>query len=87
MEFIDILGLVAGIFTSASLVPQLVKTIKEKKAQDVSVFMFIVLLAGNGLWIYYGLEKEDIAIITTNMLSIGLNIAMLICKFKYKDNN
>lgn len=84
MQFIDILGLVAGICTSSSLVPQLIKTIKTKKAGDVSLFMFLVMLTGNSLWIYYGIHKSDIAIISTNILALGLNITMLILKFKYK---
>lgn len=86
MEFVDGLGLLAGICTSASLIPQLVKTVKAKKAQDVSLFMFIVLLAGNSLWIYYGFHKSDVAIISTNIFSLTLNIVMLFLKYKYKDN-
>jgi MtN3 and saliva related transmembrane protein len=84
MEFIEILGLVAGICTSSSLLPQLIKTIKTKEAQDVSVFMFIVMLTGNSLWIYYGFAKSDFPIIATNFLALGLNIAMLVLKYKYR---
>ena len=86
MKFIDILGLVAGACTSSSIIPQLVKTIKTKKAQDVSIFMFIVMLTGNALWVYYGFSKSDTAVIATNILALSLNIAMLICYFKYKTN-
>ena len=87
MEFIQILGLTAGIFTSSSVVPQLVKTIQEKKASDVSWVMFIVLITGNSLWIYYGLKKSDIPIASTNIFSLTLNVAMLYCKWKYKKTN
>jgi len=85
MKFIEILGLVAGICTSSSLLPQLIKTIKEKKAQDVSVVMFIVMLVGNALWVYYGFDKSDLPIIATNFLALGFNIAMLVCKFKFRN--
>lgn len=86
MEFIEILGLVAGICTSSASVPQIVTTIKKKKAQDVSPFMFMVLLIGNLLWVYYGFNKSDIPIITTNILAVALDIIMLILKYKYKEN-
>ncbi|REA64017.1 hypothetical protein DSL64_00150 [Dyadobacter luteus] len=86
MEFIDGLGLVAGICTSSAVIPQLVTTIKKKKASEVSMTMFIVLLTGNALWVYYGFDKKDIPIISTNLFTICLNIAMLFLKFKYKDN-
>lgn len=86
MKFIEVLGIVAGLCTSASVIPQLIKTIRTRKAADVSVFMFIVLLTGNSLWVYYGADKGDVPIIATNILSILLNIAMLFFKFKYKGN-
>jgi len=86
MKFIDMLGLVAGICTSSSLVPQIITTLKKKKAGEVSIIMFIVMLTGNALWIYYGFDKSDIAIISTNFLALSLNIFMLILKFRYKEN-
>jgi MtN3 and saliva related transmembrane protein len=87
MEFIDALGLLAGICTSSSLVPQLITTLKKKKASDVSFAMFIVLLSGNVLWVFYGFNKSDVPIIATNLFTICLNIAMLFLKYKYKDNH
>lgn len=84
MEFIQILGLTAGICTSSSVIPQLIKTIKEKKASDVSWIMFLVLIIGNTLWVYYGLKKSDIPIISTNIFSLMLNAAMLFCKWIYR---
>ena len=86
MEAIEILGLVAGICTSSALLPQLITTIKKKKATDVSVFMFIVMLTGNSLWTYYGFAKDDLPIILTNIYSMCLNIIMLFLKYKYRNN-
>jgi MtN3 and saliva related transmembrane protein len=85
MEFIDILGIVAGLCTSSSIIPQIVTTLKQKKAGEVSIFMFIVMMTGNALWIYYGFTKSDIAIISTNFLALGLNVVMLILKYRYRD--
>ena len=84
MDSIQILGLAAGICTSSSVIPQLLKTIQEKKASDVSWIMFIVLIVGNSLWIYYGFSKSDIPIISTNIFSLMLNTAMLLFKWKYR---
>lgn len=86
MDFIEGLGLVAGICTSSSLIPQLITTIKKKKASEISTAMFIVLLTGSALWVYYGIDKKDVPIIATNIFTICLNIAMLILKYKYKGN-
>jgi MtN3 and saliva related transmembrane protein len=85
MDLIDIIGIVAGIFTSSSIVPQIVKTLKKKKAGEVSVFMFIVMMTGNALWVYYGFDKSDIAIISTNFLALGLNITMVVLKYRFRN--
>lgn len=83
MNWIQIVGLVAGTLTSSSLIPQLIKTIKEKKAQDVSVGMLLVLMLGVATWVAYGLLREDLPIIITNSFSLLLNITMLVLRFKY----
>ncbi len=83
MESTEILGLVAGVCTSAASLPQIITTIKTKKAADVSPFMFIVLLTGNSLWVWYGFIKSDFPIIATNIVSIILSGVMLYLKFKY----
>ena len=84
MEMIEIVGLAAGVCTSSSVLPQLITTIRKKKAAQVSTAMFVVMLAGNALWVYYGVDKNDIPIVATNTFTVCLNIAMLILKFKYK---
>jgi MtN3 and saliva related transmembrane protein len=85
MQFEQILGLVAGICTSAASIPQIVKTIQNKKADDVSPLMFIVLLTGNVLWVFYGLKKSDLPIIATNIFSVMLDITMLFLRIKYRN--
>jgi MtN3 and saliva related transmembrane protein len=75
--FTEFIGLAAGICTAISLLPQIIKLIKEKKAQDISLFYLIVLLCGLSLWTYYGFLKDDLPIIATNLFSIVLNITMI----------
>ena len=86
MEFIEILGLAAGVCTSAASIPQIVTTVQKRKAEQVSPLMFAVLLTGNALWVYYGFAKSDLPIIATNIISVILDIVMLILRFKYKHN-
>ena len=85
MNWIKIIGLVAGLFTATSLLPQVIKTFKEKKAEQVSLFMLIVLLAGQILWIVYGFAKSDIPIIATNCFSLLVDILMIVLRIKFKN--
>jgi MtN3 and saliva related transmembrane protein len=83
----EIIGIIAGILTSSSLIPQLVKTIKTKEVKDISVMMFVTLMVGTGLWGYYGIIKNDLPIIVTNGFSCFLNGVMLLLKAKYGGRN
>jgi len=83
MDVTQIVGIVAGILTATSLIPQLVKIIKEKKADDVSPMMLIILMAGLGLWATYGIMKEDWPIIITNSFSFLLNTVVLFFRYRY----
>ena len=82
-KLIKTIGLVAGILTASSLLPQLVKTIKTKEAEDVAPFMFWMLVSGTGLWTFYGVLRDDLPIIITNAFSFSLNIVMLILRKHY----
>ena len=83
-NFTEIVGLTAGIFTAVSLLPQIIKIVKDKKAQDISLFYLIVLLCGLGFWTYYGFLTEDVPIIATNIFSMLLNIVVIILGSVYK---
>jgi MtN3 and saliva related transmembrane protein len=80
----EIIGIAAGICTAISLLPQIIKVLKEKKAHDISLFYLLVLLCGLALWTYYGFLRDDIPIIATNMFSMLLNIIMLVLGVVYK---
>ena len=86
-QLTEIIGIAAGVCTAISLLPQIVKLIKEKKAQDISLFYLFVLLCGLALWTYYGFLKEDLPIIATNIFSMVLNIIMLVLGMFYKRRN
>ena len=85
LNFIGVIGIVAGIFTSTSLLPQLIKIIKEKKVEELSAGMFISLMIGIILWVVYGILRDDMPIIITNSFSILLNICILFLRYKYRD--
>jgi MtN3 and saliva related transmembrane protein len=87
LNTVGVIGIVAGIFTSSSLLPQVIKILKEKKVEDLSMTMFISLLIGIILWVIYGIMRDDWPIIVTNSFSVLLNFLILFLKFKYGRNS
>ncbi|MBK5209676.1 MAG: SemiSWEET transporter [Flavobacteriaceae bacterium] len=87
MNWVDILGLVAGICVSVAVIPQIKKAWHTKTVKDISPVMFGMLMFGVFLWIIYGIIKRDIAIIITNSFSLILNSVMLYLLIKYGKKN
>jgi MtN3 and saliva related transmembrane protein len=83
----EIVGLSAGICTSVSLLPQLLKLLRHKKADDISLFYLVILFVGLGLWIWYGILREDIPIVVTNGFSLVINGIIIVAGIRYKRNN
>ncbi|CAN5773522.1 hypothetical protein BH10BAC2_BH10BAC2_39700 [soil metagenome] len=84
MESVQVIGTGAAVLTAASMIPQLVKIIREKKSEGISIFMVAVLISGLSLWIWYGCIKKDYPIIFTNIFSLILNILLIIFGIRYK---
>ena len=78
-----LIGFAAGVLTAISTIPQIIKLIRDKKAQDVSPVMYFVLLAGNALWCYYGLLLDELPIIATNAFSVVCDMLMIILNYRY----
>jgi len=82
-----VVGIAAGVLTAASMMPQVIKTIKTKNAEHVSVMILIILIGGVILWIVYGFLKKDVPIICTNSFSLLVNFSMLFLRWRYGGKN
>ncbi|MBC7933947.1 MAG: SemiSWEET transporter [Rhizobacter sp.] len=80
------IGLGASICTGISMLPQLIKTYKEKKAGDISYAMLAILMVGLGLWVWYGIVKNDWIIIVSNAISLLINGNIVLLNLLYKDS-
>ncbi|ULT43778.1 SemiSWEET family transporter [Niabella defluvii] len=58
MEFVDVLGYIAGLLTTLTFLPQVIKTVKEKSAKDVALNMFLIAATNQVLWVIYGVLKK-----------------------------
>jgi MtN3 and saliva related transmembrane protein len=85
MDKIQWIGIIAGILTASSMLPQVIKVMKEKKAEEISLLMLIVLITGIALWVVYGVMKKDMPIIATNAFSLLVNGVLIVLRIKYKD--
>jgi MtN3 and saliva related transmembrane protein len=83
---ISVIGIMASIFALSSTVPQIVKSLKTKKTEDLSVWLILSLIVGLSLWVIYGIGRNDVVIVGGNILGVSLNLVLLILKFRYSRN-
>ena len=83
MDFVTLLGLVAGALTTISFLPQAIKTYKSRSTKDISLEMFSLFTAGVFLWLVYGLYLNALPIILANAVTFVLAFIILVLKLKH----
>lgn len=85
MTGVDILGYGACAVTALTFLPQVLKTWKEKSARNVSLMMFIIAFTNEIMWIAYGVLRNDMVIVVTNVIMITMCSIMILLKLKYRN--
>ena len=75
------IGIIAACLTTFAFAPQVIKIIKDKNTQSLSLIMCIMQTTGIFL---HGLMIKDFPLIFANSISFVLVLIILIHKIKYK---
>ena len=78
------IGLAAAFCTTASFVPQLLRTWRTRKAGDVAWGMLITFIVGVILWLIYGILIRSLPIIVANTATLSLTLTILGLKIYYR---
>jgi MtN3 and saliva related transmembrane protein len=79
---IDLLGAVAGVLTTISFVPQVVKTLRSRRTRDISLAMWATFITGVALWTVYGLLLGAWPIVAANVPTLVLAGIILVVKLR-----
>ncbi len=83
MTLIDIIGFLAGIFTSINIIPQIIQTIRTKKVEDISIWMFIIYDIGLFLWVSYGVLITSYPVMIMDGIAFLTSMFMTYMKIRY----
>jgi MtN3 and saliva related transmembrane protein len=75
-------GFAAAVCTTVSYIPQVKKCWQTGSTGDLSLKMLLILATGIGLWVAYGILKDDTVIILANSVSLLLLCNLLIFKMR-----
>jgi MtN3 and saliva related transmembrane protein len=76
------LAVVAGLLSTASFVPQVLKAWRERDTAAISKRMYMVTVTAFTLWATYGFLIGNMPIIVFNLLSLGLSGTILFLKIR-----
>ncbi|SMC82620.1 SemiSWEET family sugar transporter [Sporomusa malonica] len=84
---IEFIGSLAGILTTVSFFPQVLKTIKSKSAGDFSTAWIVMMTTGVFFWMIYGYYISSIPVFLANVVTLGcMSILTWIKFFGSKDD-
>ena len=84
MTAITITGFSAAVLTTASFLPQAVKTIRTKNTGGISLFMYSLFALGTLLWLLFGLLSNNMPVTVANAITLIFAVIILVYKIRYR---
>lgn len=86
MSLIIISGSIAFITSFIGLLPQVVKAIKTKSTQDLSMLMLVNYLICSLAWIIYGSSTDSMFVLSSNIVGLVISFMLIILKRHYDES-
>ncbi len=87
MDSTEILGIIAGIMTTISFIPQVMQILKTRNVEGISLLMYTIFTSGVFLWTLYGLIRLQISVIVANGVTLLLALIILGMKLWFTTGN
>ncbi len=78
-----LLGWIASLLCTLILVPQIFKALNTRHTDDVSMYMLIISVAGNGFWVAHASITQNIPLIVGAGLISFMSIILIIFKYLF----
>jgi len=81
MNSAELFGWLASIFTTIIFLPQLIKAFKTKMTKDISMWMLIISIVGNGFWFAHASLTTNSPLLVCSSLIILICIILILFKY------
>ena len=79
---IGVLGIIAGLCTTGSFIPQVVKVWRDGETDAISTRMYVTISVAFVLWLGYGITIGSWPMIVFNLLNLVLGVVILVFKIR-----
>lgn len=84
---VNALGVAAGFCSMISFVPQIVKIVRERCADGVSLGMYAVTILGFSFWVAFGWLSQSWPVAVSNAVNLALVIVIVGLRLKFGDQS
>ena len=81
--WIDVIGSVAAVLTTASFIPQAWHSFKTRDVSGISLVMYSVFTLGVTLWLLYGVLLQSWPLMIANSITLVLAAVILGMKLRF----
>ena len=82
-ELRELIGYLAGFLATVALLPQALKTIRERSTADISLGMYVLFTLGVTLWLLYGFLISSWPVMISNFFTLALSGTILVLKIRH----
>ncbi len=79
----DSIGIIDGSLTTIAFLPQVIRVLKTKSTEDISLMMYVVFTSGVVFWLTYGILLGAWPVIIANVVTFILALIVLVMKLRY----
>ncbi len=80
---VELVGFAAAALTTASFLPQALKTWRSRDTSGLSLGMYALFTLGIALWFCYGLLLGSWPMIIANLVTLSLSLVILVLKLRH----
>lgn len=80
---IESIGMVAGLLTTLSFIPQAQRVWATRSTKDISLAMYLAFTCGVLLWVVYGFLIGSLSVMLANIVTLVLALFILVMKLRH----
>ena len=81
---VNAVGTLAALCSISSFVPQILKIIRERDAESVSLKTYALTVTTFMLWTAYGVMAQVWPVVLANVCALGMSGTVLVLKWRYR---
>ena len=79
-----VIATLTGIMTSMAYIPQIIRILKRKSVEDISLILFSMVFISISVWLLYGISISNWPIVMVNVVAFFGSGTIITLYFKYK---